>query len=189
MGWIETRKLGLLLSVAPCRHGERKGGLNWKCNDAEKHMEGCWRCGARIPSTPRPGPLFLGEWGEGGWLVSPGRALVAPAGAPLTDFQDPPYATLPPAPTWPRGAAFPRPLIHKKRSGLACSDDLFCWIERCPCPLSQALCLGASTAKSFNMLISSDLSAGGRRRPCLNISMSVLGIILRNHPASPASLI
>lgn len=98
--------------------------------------------------------------------MSPGRVLVAPAGLPLTDFQDPPYATLSPAPTWPHGAVFPRPLIHKKKSGLACSDDLFCWIDRCPCPLSQALCLGASTtevrkALKFSSALTVSQRAGG----------------------------
>lgn len=80
--------------------------------------------------------------------MSPRRVLVAPAGVPQTDLQDPPYAMLSLAPPWPRGAVFPRPLIHKKKAGLACSDDLLCWIDRGPSPLSQALlCLGASTTE------------------------------------------
>lgn len=140
MGWLRTRKLGLLLSVAPCRHGERKGGLNWK-----------WGL-LKVWSTNPPSPLTSEhysweEWGEGGWLVSPGRVLITPAGVPLTDFQDAPCAILSPVLTWPHGAVSPRPLIHKKKSGLACSDDLLCWMDRCPTPLSQALCLGALTTE------------------------------------------
>lgn len=68
MGWIETRKLGLLLSVAPCRHGERKGGLNWKCNDAEKQ----WKVAEGVEhESPPPPARDHYSWGsegkEAGW--------------------------------------------------------------------------------------------------------------------------
>lgn len=73
---------------------------------------------------------------------------------------------------WPRGAVFPRPLINKKKSGLACSDDLLCWIDRGLSPLSQALCLGASTTEVGKALQFLSALTISQHRPCLNISMS-----------------
>lgn len=87
------------------------------------------------------------------------------------------------------------PLVHKKKLGLAFSVDLLRWVGRCPSLLPQVQAgsqgLGDATTEernpfSFRILSNTDCISA-TDRTCENISVSGLGIVLRNHSVSHAS--